>query len=149
MGKICVPDEILRKPGRLTSEEFEILKRHPRLGALIVGGVQGMEHILDIVQHHHERWDGRGYPDELKGEEIPVMGRLVAIADTFSAMTTDRPYRKGMDYKTALREIKANIGTQFDPTLADAFLKAVEKKRAAGTLPSTAIFDFDEQSIAA
>ena len=149
VGKICVPDEILRKPGRLTSEEFEILKRHPRLGALIVGGVQGMEHILDIVQHHHERWDGRGYPDELKGEEIPVMGRLVAIADTFSAMTTDRPYRKGMDYKTALREIKANIGTLFDPNLADAFLRAVEKKRVAGTLPSTAVFDFEDQSVAA
>lgn len=129
LGKITVPDEILRKPGRLTPEEFEILKRHPRLGALIVSGVPGMEFILDIVQHHHERWDGKGYPDELKGEEIPFLGRLVAVADTFSAMTTDRPYRKGLSWEIALKEIADNSGSQFDPALADAFLRAASKRR--------------------
>ncbi len=129
VGKITVPDEILRKPGRLTPEEFEILKRHPRLGALIVSGVPGMETILDIVQHHHERWDGKGYPDELKGEEIPMLGRLVAVADTFSAMTTDRPYRKGLSWEVALKEIEESSGTQFDPAMADAFLRAAAKRK--------------------
>lgn len=129
VGKITVPDEILRKPGRLTAEEFEILKRHPRLGALIVAGVPGMESILDIVQHHHERWDGKGYPDELRGEEIPLLGRLVAVADTFSAMTTDRPYRKGLSWDVAVQEISDNAGTQFDPAMAEAFLKAAEKRK--------------------
>ena len=136
VGKITVPDEILRKPGRLTPEEFEILKRHPRLGALIVSGVPGMETILDIVQHHHERWDGKGYPDELKGEEIPMLGRLVAVADTFSAMTTDRPYRKGLSWEVALKEIQDSAGTQFDPDMADAFLRAAAKRKGPLKLAS-------------
>jgi diguanylate cyclase (GGDEF)-like protein len=129
VGKIGVPDEILRKPGRLTDEEFEIMKRHPRLGEMIVGGIPGMSSILDAVRSHHERWDGMGYPDRLKGEDIPFMGRLLAVADAFSAMTTDRPYRKGLNLDKALAEIRANIGTQFDPEMADAFLRAVEKRK--------------------
>ncbi len=128
VGKIGVPDEILRKPGRLTPEEFENMKRHPRLGELIVGGIPGMESILDAVRSHHERWDGNGYPDQLSGEAIPFMGRLLAVADAFSAMTTDRPYRKGMEFSIAIEEIKANIGTQFDPTMAQAFITACEKR---------------------
>lgn len=135
VGKIAVPDEILRKPGRLTPEEFEILKRHPRLGALIVGGVPGMEHILDIVQHHHERWDGKGYPDELRADEIPLLGRLVAVADTFSAMTTDRPYRRGMALDKAISEIMVNAGSQFDPVMAQAFINAINARIAKGSLP--------------
>lgn len=127
VGKIGVPDEILRKPGRLTPEEFENMKRHPRLGELIVGGIPGMESILDVVRSHHERWDGKGYPDQLSGEQIPFMGRLLAVADAFSAMTTDRPYRKGLAFDAALEEIRANIGTQFDPIMAEAFLSAFEK----------------------
>jgi diguanylate cyclase (GGDEF)-like protein len=128
VGKIGVPDEILRKPGRLSPEEYEVMKRHPRLGELIVGGIPGMESILDAVRSHHERWDGGGYPDQLRGEQIPFMGRLLAVADAFSAMTTDRPYRKGMDFNVALEEIRANIGTQFDPTMAQAFISACEKR---------------------
>ncbi len=128
VGKIGVPDEILRKPGRLTPEEFENMKRHPRLGELIVGGIPGMESILDAVRSHHERWDGTGYPDQLSGEDIPFMGRLLAVADAFSAMTTDRPYRKGMEFSVALEEIRANIGTQFDPTMAQAFINACERR---------------------
>jgi diguanylate cyclase (GGDEF)-like protein len=128
VGKIGVPDEILRKPGRLTPEEFEVMKRHPRLGELIVGGIPGMESILDAVRSHHERFDGHGYPDQLGGESIPFMGRLLAVADAFSAMTTDRPYRKGMNFEVALVEIQANIGTQFDPAMAGAFLKACERR---------------------
>ncbi|MBC8065305.1 MAG: diguanylate cyclase [Chlorobia bacterium] len=128
VGKIGVPDEILRKPGRLTPEEFEVMKRHPRLGELIVGGIPGMESILDAVRSHHERWDGHGYPDQLSGEQIPFMGRLLAVADAYSAMTTDRPYRKGMEFAAALEEIRVNIGTQFDPQMAHAFMAACERR---------------------
>ncbi|MBN9504112.1 MAG: hypothetical protein BGO01_16700 [Armatimonadetes bacterium 55-13] len=128
VGKIGVPDDILRKPGRLTPEEYEIMKRHPRLGELIVGGIPGMESIIDAVRSHHERWDGQGYPDQLAGEQIPFMGRLLAVADAFSAMTTDRPYRKGMDFSVAIGEIRAGMGTQFDPTMADAFINACNKR---------------------
>src|SRR5207248_3294999 len=97
VGKIGVPDEVLRKPGRLTDEEFDLMKRHPELGARIVGVMPGMETILDIVRSHHERWDGRGYPDGLAGDAIPMLGRLTAVADAVSAMTTNRPYRKAME----------------------------------------------------
>jgi diguanylate cyclase (GGDEF)-like protein len=134
VGKIGVPDEILRKPGRLTPEEFEVMKRHPRLGALIVGAIPGMEGIVDGVRSHHERWDGNGYPDGTEGEETPFLGRLLAVADAFSAMTTDRPYRQGMDWDTAVQEIVANIGTQFDPTMAQAFLRAIKKRRPAAAI---------------
>ncbi|HVL40014.1 MAG TPA: diguanylate cyclase [Fimbriimonadaceae bacterium] len=130
VGKIGVPDEILRKPDRLTPEEYEVMKRHPRLGELIVGGVPGMESILDGVRSHHERWDGQGYPDALGGKDIPLLGRLLAVADAFSAMTTDRPYRKGLDWDTAMTEIRSNIGTQFDPEMAKAFLQAAARRKA-------------------
>jgi diguanylate cyclase (GGDEF)-like protein len=130
VGKIGVPSEVLRKPDRLTPEEYEIIKRHPRLGELIVGAVPGMEAIVDGVRSHHERWDGHGYPDALAGENIPFLGRLLAVPDAFSAMTTDRPYRKGMDWDIALKQIVEHRGTQFDPDIADAFLRAVAKRRA-------------------
>jgi putative nucleotidyltransferase with HDIG domain len=131
VGKIGVPEDILRKPGRLTAEEYEIMKRHPQLGALIVAGVPGMEDITDIVRSHHERWDGQGYPDGLGREDIPLLGRVVAVADAFSAMTTARPYRKGMEWDAALKEIIANSGTQFDPGMATAFVRAVRQRQQA------------------
>jgi putative nucleotidyltransferase with HDIG domain len=125
VGKIGIPEEILRKPGHLTPEEYEVIKQHPNLGALIVGAVPGMESIVDAVRHHHERWDGRGYPDKLAGTDIPMIGRIMAVADAFSAMTTNRAYRAGMDWQTALGEIQKNIGTQFDPLMARAFCNAL------------------------
>ncbi len=128
VGKIGVPANILCKPGRLTEKEYETLKRHPRLGALIVGSVPGMETILDAVRSHHERWDGGGYPNAAKGQETPWLGRLMAVADAFSAMTTDRPYRKGLSIPIAVSEIEKGSGTQFDPEMAAAFLKAVRKR---------------------
>ena len=131
VGKIGVPDEILRKPGRLTAEEYEVMKRHAHLGALMVAGVPGMEFIIDAVRSHHEHWDGQGYPDALAGEDIPLLGRILAVADAFSAMTTDRPYRQGMDPGAALGEIQRHIGTQFDPALAQAFLRAARRRCAA------------------
>ena len=131
VGKIGVPDEILRKPGRLTPDEYEVMKRHPHLGALMVAGVPGMEFIIDAVRSHHERWDGQGYPDALAGEDIPLLGRILALADAFSAMTTDRPYRRGMEREAALDEIQRHIGTQFDPKLAQAFLRAARRRCSA------------------
>jgi diguanylate cyclase (GGDEF)-like protein len=137
VGKIGVPDEILRKPGRLTNEEYTILQRHPVLGALIVGSIPGMENIVDVVRSHHERWDGGGYPDGLRGEDIPLLGRIAAIADAVSAMTTNRPYRRGMEWEIAMNEVQAHSGTQFDPVLSAAFLRAAKKRRPALTLLST------------
>ena len=128
VGKIGVPDEILRKPGRLSPEEFEIMQRHPRLGALIVGAIPGMTDVVDGVRCHHERWDGQGYPDQLHGTDTPLFGRILAVADAFSAMTTDRPYRAGMDWSIALQNIQSGMGTQFDPEMAAAFLKAAKKR---------------------
>ncbi|MER3496721.1 MAG: diguanylate cyclase, partial [Armatimonadota bacterium] len=110
VGKIGVPDSILRKPGQLSAEEFEIVQRHPRLGELIVSAIPGMEDIVDAVRSHHERYDGGGYPDRLAAEMIPVIGRLLAVADAFSAMTTDRPYRKGMAMGEASARLLAGIG---------------------------------------
>jgi diguanylate cyclase (GGDEF)-like protein/putative nucleotidyltransferase with HDIG domain len=129
VGKIGVPEDILRKPNRLSDIEFEAMKHHPRLGALIIGGVPGMEGIVDAVLYHHERWDGQGYPEGRVGEGIPLLGRILAVADAFSAMTTTRPYRKSLTWEAALEEIKTGAGSQFDPTMAAAFLSAADKHR--------------------
>jgi len=125
LGKIGVPDHILRKPGRLTPEEFEAMKQHPVLGARIVSGLTDWDATLDGIRYHHERWDGFGYPEGLKGEAIPLLGRLMAVADAYSAMTTDRPYRKSLPPEAALLEIQRCSGTQFDPTMVEAFLQAM------------------------
>jgi diguanylate cyclase (GGDEF)-like protein/putative nucleotidyltransferase with HDIG domain len=139
VGKIGVPDEILRKPGKLTDEEYDTLKQHSALGALIVAGIPDMEAIVDIVRHHHERWDGRGYPDGLAGEGIPLLARITAVADAVSAMTTDRPYRKAMDWQVCIDEVRRCTGSQFETTCAEAFLRAVEKNlpelRKTGSKP--------------
>ncbi len=103
VGKIGVPDGILRKPGALTNEEYQAIQQHPVMGAIMVGAVPGFEETLDAIRHHHERWDGAGYPFGLRGEETPLLARLMAVADAFSAMTTDRPYRKGMPPECALK----------------------------------------------
>ena len=131
VGKIGVPDEILRKPGRLTGEEYEIMQQHAHLGSLIVGALPGMEAIIDAIRFHHERWDGKGYPEALAGESIPLLGRILAVGDAFSAMTTTRPYRNALDWEAALGQIAANSGTQFDPVMAEAFLMAARKRQAA------------------
>lgn len=129
VGKIGIPDEILRKPGKLTDEEFEVMRQHPEVGAFMVGNIPGLSDIVPGVRHHHERWDGKGYPDKLAGENIPFLGRLLAVPDVFSALTTERPYRKGMDWDTALAKIVADSGTAFDPVIVEAFEKAVLRRR--------------------
>ena len=123
VGKIGVPDAVLRKPGRLTDDEFAAVRQHPLMGAIIVGAVPGFEDALDAVRHHHERWDGQGYPFGLRGEETPLLARLMAVADAYSAMTTDRPYRQGMDPAHARRLLQEGAGTQWDPACVAAFLR--------------------------
>ena len=127
VGKVGVPDRVLRKPGRLTGEEYESIKHHPMMGAIIVGAVPGFEETLDAIRHHHERWDGKGYPFGLRGEDIPLTARLMAVADAFSAMTTDRPYRKGMQADAAIKLLEAGAGTQWDSQCVQAFLTARRK----------------------
>ncbi|HLK54949.1 MAG TPA: HD domain-containing phosphohydrolase [Chthonomonadaceae bacterium] len=125
VGKIGVPDSILRKPGKLSEEEYEIMKNHVTLSSLIIHGIPHLSDILDAVANHHERWDGKGYPRGLAGEQIPLLGRIMAIADAFSAMTLDRPYRAGMDPEVALGEIEKGAGAQFDPNLVPIFVSTV------------------------
>ena len=127
VGKIGVPDAVLRKPGKLTDEEFEAVKQHPAMGAAIVSAVPGLEDTLGAVRHHHERWDGRGYPLGLKNEETPLIARLMSVADAFSAMTTDRPYRQGMGREKALSVLEEGVGTQWDPQCVAAFLSAIRE----------------------
>src|SRR5262245_48951890 len=122
IGKIGIDDAILRKPRKLTKEEFEIMKTHTTKGAKILELVPDMAPATPIVRSHHERWDGLGYPDGLKGDETPRLARIVAVADAFDAMTSDRPYREGMHYDKAFAEVEKMRGKQFDPDCADAFL---------------------------
>lgn len=126
IGKIGIDETILRKPGRLTDEEFEEVKKHPEIGAQIIKPIKQLQHIIPGIWQHHERYDGDGYPNKLKGEDISILGRILAVADTFDAMTSDRPYRKGLPHQRALDEIKEHSHTQFDPKVADAFLQAYE-----------------------
>jgi putative nucleotidyltransferase with HDIG domain len=127
IGKIGIIENILNKKGRLTDEEFEIIKKHPVIGAEILESIPFLGEIVPMVKYHHERWDGRGYPEGLKGEEIPLGARIISVADTFDAMTSDRPYRKGLPAEIAREEIEKNAGTQFDPKVVEAFLKAYDK----------------------
>lgn len=123
VGKIGIPDDILKKPGKLTNEEFEIMKTHTVKGAEILGQVPDPAAAVPIARSHHERWDGRGYPDALRGEDIPRLARIVAVADAFDAMTSDRPYRQGMAPEVAFAEVEKQRGRQFDPEAATAFLQ--------------------------
>ena len=122
IGKIGVPDRVLCKPGKLTDDEFGLIKRHPRIGYDILRPIPSVRDLLPGVLHHHERWDGYGYPDRLVGEDIPPMARALAIADTFDAMSSNRAYRSARSREEVLAEVARCRGTQFDPDLADAFL---------------------------
>jgi HD-GYP domain-containing protein (c-di-GMP phosphodiesterase class II) len=122
IGKIGIDDSILRKPDKLTNEEFEVMKTHTVKGYEIIKTIPDLHSILPIVRSHHERWDGKGYPDGLAGESIHPLARVVALADAFDAMTSDRPYRKGMAPEVAFSEIEKGVGRQFDPRFAVAFL---------------------------
>jgi len=127
VGKIGVPDSILRKPNSLTRKEWEAMQKHPLLAGLIVSKVDFLEGALPILLYHHERFDGSGYPFGLVGDKIPLEARIFAVVDAYDAITSDRPYRKGVPPEEALREIKANAGTQFDPQVAEAFESVIRR----------------------
>jgi response regulator RpfG family c-di-GMP phosphodiesterase len=127
IGKIGIPDSILLKPGRLTDEEFEIIKKHPVIGSNIIGHFGMWTDEQSIIRHHHERFDGKGYPDCLKGEEIPLLSRILSVADVYDALTTDRSYRKKMSDDVAVKIIRENAGGQFDPKIVDVFLELYNK----------------------
>jgi hypothetical protein len=126
VGKIGVPENVLQKTGKLTDEEFKQMKKHPEIGARILRDIKQVADILPGVLHHHERYDGRGYPTGLAGKDIPLMGRLICVADCFDAMTSNRTYRKALPLEVALTEMRRCAGTQFDPELIDAFLRIGE-----------------------
>jgi len=132
IGKIGVRESVLNKPGRLTDEEFHHIKSHCEIGEHILTPIVEDEEILKVVRHHHERYDGRGYPDGLKSEQIPLGARILAVADTYDAMTSERPYREAMSDETACDEIKRCKCTQFDPVVADAFLRVRRFVSAVG-----------------
>jgi len=125
VGKIGIPDRILQKSVRLTEEEYAEIKQHPALGVGILAPVEEMASALPVVKHHHERFDGKGYPDGLKGEDIPLIARIVSVADAFDSMIRARPYGYGVSQEAALEEIKENSGTQFDPMIVSTLFQVV------------------------
>jgi putative nucleotidyltransferase with HDIG domain len=130
IGKLAVPDAVLTKPDRLTTAEFELIKRHPEEGARIVGKLGRLRNAVPVIANHHERWDGRGYPARLAGDEIPLEGAIVGLADAWDAMTTDRPYHRALTTEEAFAEVRAGRGTQFAPAVVDAFFAAVRRRPA-------------------
>jgi putative nucleotidyltransferase with HDIG domain len=126
IGKIGIDDQILRKPDRLNPEEFDEIKRHATMGAEIIDHIKQLKNIIPGVKYHHEQLDGTGYPEGLKGEKIPILAKIVAVADTYDAMTTDRPYRRALSKEMAIKELKRCTGTQFDREVVEAFIKAYE-----------------------
>ncbi len=125
IGKIAIPDRILLKPDKLTDYEYKVIKSHPGVGENILKSIMLLEKERDIILHHHERYDGKGYPDGLSGENIPFLSRLLAIADTFDAMTNNRPYRDAMSINNAISELRRNIDRQFDGYIVEAFLQNI------------------------
>jgi len=127
IGKIGIREGILNKPSSLSDEEYNIIKTHPEIGIKIIGRVPKLKKVVPIVLHHHERYDGRGYSAGLKGEEIPLGARILAVADSFDAMTSARPYRSALSFREAVKELKKNTGKQFDPYIVEVFLSALEE----------------------
>ena len=145
IGKIGVPDAILHKPGPLSEAEWETMRRHPVLAERLIGEVPGLDHLAPALRAEHERWDGRGYPDGLAGEQIPIASRITLVCDAYNAMTTDRPYRAALSPAAARREIAAGAGSQFCPGAAAVLLAVLAGESRAGgcrtppspTLPKT------------
>lgn len=130
VGKIAIPDQVLRKPGRLNRDEYDLIRRHPQIGAMLIEHIPGFGDAANAVLHHHERFDGRGYPFKIGGTDIPVLARVLTLIDAFSAMVMDRPYHKGMDAEAALAELHKGAATQFDPQLVKKFAKMIRAQEA-------------------
>ncbi|MCI0342414.1 MAG: HD domain-containing protein, partial [Planctomycetales bacterium] len=135
IGKIGIPEKILKKPGKLTPGEYEVMKRHPDIGAEILENVDGLGNVADIVRYHQEKWDGTGYPTGLKGEEIPLFDRIVAVADAYDAMTSSRSYRRNFSEEEVFKEFNRCAGFQFDRRVVEAFFRAY---RAGRIVPAPA-----------
>ncbi len=131
IGKIGIPDAILNKPGKLTTEEYDLMKKHPEYGWAVLRQVPGMERASLIILHHHESYDGRGYPGGLKGEEIPMGSRIVAVIDAFDAMVSNRPYRQGLPFEEAERRLLEASGRQFDAKVVNSFLPLARAEMAS------------------
>ncbi|HUJ54776.1 MAG TPA: diguanylate cyclase [Gaiellaceae bacterium] len=129
IGKIGIPSDVLSKPGRLTAQERSIVQTHPELGERIIAPIDRLQAVRPIVRHCHERWDGRGYPDELAGEQIPLESRIIFVCDAYHAMTTDRPYRKRLSHREAVRRLAEGAGSQFDPNVVEVALPVFEQLR--------------------
>jgi len=125
IGKVGTDDDVLNKPDSLNLREETLVREHPTKGTLFIAGVENLSHIIPVILHHHERWDGTGYPGRLKGEQIPLHARIVCIADAFDAMMTNRSFREGLDKESAILELNKKKGTQFDPFLVDVFIECL------------------------
>jgi len=132
IGKIGIKENVLNKPGKLTEEEYRHIKTHPEIGERILQPVVDNREMISIVRHHHERYDGNGYPDSLKEEEIPLGARILAVADSYDAMTSERPYRAALGQNEALEELAKGRGTQFDPQIVDVFISCCDERLANG-----------------
>jgi len=144
IGKVGIPDAILNKPGKLSSEEYELMKKHPEFGWAVLHQVPGMERASLLILHHHERVDGKGYPAGLRREEIPIGSRIVCAIDAFDAMVSNRPYREGLPFEEAVRRLVADSGTQFDAEVVKHFIPVARAEMsavfaAAGTTISTVL----------
>jgi len=128
LGKIGISDKILLKNSKLSKDEFEEIKRHPRIGVDIIRPIQFLHGLIPYILYHHERWDGKGYPNGLKGEDIPIGARIIALADVYQALTSDRPYRKAFSKEEAIKIIQEGAGTQFDPAIVNVFLKVLQNE---------------------
>jgi HD-GYP domain-containing protein (c-di-GMP phosphodiesterase class II) len=139
LGKVGIPNQILLKNGKLTAEEMAVMQKHPRIGIEVLQKYQNFRSVLPIVLHHHERYDGKGYPDGLKGDAIPIGAQVVAHADAYDAMTSDRPYRKGLRRDVAVQRVSEASGTQFNPIVAGVFVAMMhEELEASGqSFPAT------------
>jgi response regulator RpfG family c-di-GMP phosphodiesterase len=134
IGKLAIPDYLLHKPGPLSREEYELVKRHAVIGGEILDGVELGRPLARIVRHHHENWDGSGYPDALSNQTIPIGARILAVVDCYDALTSERPYRERVSHASALELIVARRGTMYDPAILDAFVRVVPRLRSIDAL---------------